>query len=93
MNYVLLIMMMIIFLLGALHEKFQYESTFSEDLNKSLGIAGSSFYKIYEKGEENPKIWIFSFFIVLIYSIYSVIMDIISFIKENSIQMKGGEKE
>lgn len=79
-SFIIPTMLILFIFLGALQIKYPHESTFSEDLNSSLGNLGMGFYALYNTGVENPK-WFYYFFIILGGFIYFTIDEIIDNIK------------
>lgn len=70
---------LLLMLLGAVSSFYPHESTFEQDLNFSLGLVGSAFYKMYEAGYESPVKWsiiILGFFIGSIYFYIGGLRDI-----------------
>lgn len=77
-NFWLMTCVFIFFLLGALQEKYQYENTLVNDMNKTLGLAGASVTNSFLKvGIERPNFWIIFFPIYLVLSFYFNIYDVI----------------
>jgi len=54
------------FFFGALQQKFQYPSTLIQDVNKTLGTAGSITVGIFlREGAKKPTFWIIMFMMLL----------------------------
>ncbi len=85
-------MVIILFLLGSIHGTYQYESTFENDLNKTSGIVGGTFYKIYEIGEESPRQWFIFSLIAISGFLYFTIGDLRDLKKEINLETKNAQE-
>jgi len=62
--------------LGALNGIYLYESNLENDLNVSLGIAGSAFYSMYEKGYDSPTMWVIICLVLFVAIFFFIISEI-----------------
>lgn len=79
----LMTIILLFFLLGALQETYQYESSMAENVTHVLGIAGNTtIMTLYNSGAEAPNAWIAIFFIITTGNIYFCVTDIINIWKK-----------
>jgi len=70
--------------IGAIHAKYPYETVLVAEMNRTLGMAGTSFAgTLFREGASKPTFWIIFFIIVIIGNLYFfVVREVIDIIKE-----------
>jgi len=90
-NFWLIAIIFLFIFLGALQAKYQYESTLIQDVNMTLGLAGLTFVKVLTRnGAESPNFWLIIYPIIIIFSFYFNVFDVI---KEERINFKKIEEK